>query len=516
MASLARGRFGIPLTDKIIFEFTMRDTNKISFRLAVIFVCVITGLLTAFGVFSYISSKNTMEQQLTEQSKRIVSRLQINLPSLLWNFDTKQLDIALNAEMNDPAISGILIKKTNKEFAYGRNRDETGKIIAGKPQNAPEDEVVSGEMNFDDSGQIKPVGSIDIIMSRTHITHALRNEIIQIIIQVVVLNTALIIALLLSLNSVVLNSLNRIRTALETIATGEADLTQRLDVIRLDEIGEIARLFNVFIERLEKIIQQVRAGTGTIASASAGIATGNHELSDRTEQQAASLEETASAMEQLTSTVNQNSDNARQANQMAASASEVAIKGGIVVAQVVDTMTVINNSSRKIVDIISVIDSIAFQTNILALNAAVEAARAGEQGRGFAVVAAEVRNLAQRSANAAKEIKELINDSVEKVNIGGKLVAQAGSTMNDVVAAVRRVTDIVSEISAASGEQSKGIEEIGSAIAALDHATQQNAALVEQATVATQSMHDQAQQLEQAVGVFKLNTVPLNNLVLLT
>jgi methyl-accepting chemotaxis protein len=242
-----------------------------------------------------------------------------------------------------------------------------------------------------------------------------------------------------------------------------------------------------------------------IATASSQIAAGNLDLSSRTEEQASSLEETAASMEELTSTVRQNADNARQANSLASSASEVAMKGGVVVAQVVETMASINDSSKKIVDIIGVIDGIAFQTNILALNAAVEAARAGEQGRGFAVVATEVRSLAQRSAAAAKEIKTLIGDSVDKVAMGSKLVLQAGSTMEDVVASVRRVTDIMGEISAASVEQSSGIEQVNQAIAQMDQVTQQNAALVEEAAAAAESLQDQAGHLSQVVGVFQLD-----------
>jgi len=257
-------------------------------------------------------------------------------------------------------------------------------------------------------------------------------------------------------------------------------------------------------DSLLKIVREVRLGTDTIATASTQIASGNLDLSSRTEEQASSLEETASAMEELTSTVKQNADNARQANQLAVSASAVAQEGGDVVGQVVATMGSINDSSKKIVDIISVIDGIAFQTNILALNAAVEAARAGEQGRGFAVVASEVRSLAQRSAAAAKEIKVLIDDSVEKVTSGSKLVEQAGSTMAEVVGSVRRVTDIVGEISAASQEQSTGIEEVNRAITQMDEVTQQNAALVEEAAAAAQSLQDQAGKLAQVVGVFKL------------
>ncbi|KQV91339.1 chemotaxis protein [Massilia sp. Root351] len=253
------------------------------------------------------------------------------------------------------------------------------------------------------------------------------------------------------------------------------------------------------------IVGQVRTGTETIGTASREIAAGNIDLSSRTEMQASSLEKTASAMEELTSTVKQNADNARQANQLAANASDVARKGGEVVSQVVDTMSSINESANKIVDIIGVIDGIAFQTNILALNAAVEAARAGEQGRGFAVVASEVRNLAQRSAGAAKEIKTLIGDSVEKVERGSKLVGQAGVTMDEVVDSVRRVTDIMGEIASASQEQSAGIEQVNQSIIEMDSMTQQNAALVEQAAAAAQSLQDQAGELARVVSIFKLS-----------
>jgi len=258
-------------------------------------------------------------------------------------------------------------------------------------------------------------------------------------------------------------------------------------------------------DSLANIVSQVRSGTDTIATASSQIASGNLDLSSRTEQQASSLEETASSMEELTSTVKQNADNASQANTLALFASDVALKGGTVVAQVVDTMDAINDSAKKIVDIISVIDGIAFQTNILALNAAVEAARAGEQGKGFAVVASEVRNLAQRSAAAAKEIKALIGDSVEKVDNGAKLVEQAGSTMEEIVDSVKRVTDIMGEITAASKEQTSGIEQINTAIAQMDEVTQQNASLVEEAAAAAESLQDQANGLLQAVSVFKLS-----------
>ncbi len=264
-------------------------------------------------------------------------------------------------------------------------------------------------------------------------------------------------------------------------------------------------------DSIANIVGEVRKGTDSIAIASREIAAGNLDLSSRTEEQAGALEETASSMEELTSTVNQNADNARQANQLAVSASDVAVQGGVIVSQVVNTMSDINTSARKIVDIISVIDGIAFQTNILALNAAVEAARAGEQGRGFAVVASEVRNLAQRSSAAAKEIKALIDDSVEKVDIGTDLVDRAGATMGEIVTSVKRVTDIMEELTAASREQSSGIGQINQAIAQMDQVTQQNAALVEEAAAAAESLQDQAGNLAQVVSVFKMAGEPSSN-----
>lgn len=287
------------------------------------------------------------------------------------------------------------------------------------------------------------------------------------------------------------------------IAAG--DLSVKIET-RAGDNKSLIYAMRVMRDGLANIVSQVHHSTDTIATASRQIAAGNLDLSSRTEQQAGSLEETAASMEELTSTVKQNSENARQVNTLALSASGVAEKGGQVVAQVVDTMGAINSSAQKIVDIIGVIDSIAFQTNILALNAAVEAARAGEQGRGFAVVASEVRNLAQRSAAAAKEIKGLIGDSVEKVEAGNKLVEQAGTTMKDVVASVKRVTDIMGEMLAASAEQTDGIEQINQAITQMDEVTQQNASLVEESAAAAAAMQDQAHNLAKLVSVFRLST----------
>ncbi|GAB2861431.1 methyl-accepting chemotaxis protein [Pseudoduganella ginsengisoli] len=294
--------------------------------------------------------------------------------------------------------------------------------------------------------------------------------------------------------------LNRAVAVAETVAAG--DLTSRIDTGGNDETGRLLQALKKMNDALLDVVGQVRGGTEAITTASHEIAAGNMDLSSRTEQQASSLEETVSSMEQLTSTVRQNADNARQANTLAHSASEVASRGGAIVAQVVDTMGAINTSSGKIADIIGVIDGIAFQTNILALNAAVEAARAGEQGRGFAVVASEVRSLAQRSAAAAKEIKELIDASVANVDAGSRLVNDAGQTMGDIVDSIQRVADIMGEITSASQEQTLGIEQINQAIAQMDQTTQQNAALVEEAAAASQSMQEQADKLARVVGFF--------------
>ncbi|WP_411881079.1 methyl-accepting chemotaxis protein [Polaromonas sp. YR568] len=381
------------------------------------------------------------------------------------------------------------------ELSRANKRDEARALIRGK-----------SEKSFDEaSGYLDKMVALNIAEGQeaSRLGGVLFGNSRLWIIGLLVGSVALGLGLALFIARAVAGPLMAAVQVAKTVASG--DLNSRIEVTSKDETGQLMQALKDMNDSLVGIVGQVRSGTDTIATASSQIAAGNHDLSSRTEEQASSLEETAASMEELTSTVKQNADNARQANQLAVSASGVAVKGGSVVAEVVGTMGAINASSRKIVDIIGVIDGIAFQTNILALNAAVEAARAGEQGRGFAVVAAEVRNLAQRSAAAAKEIKTLIDDSVSKVEEGSSQVAQAGRTMDEIVDSVKRVTDIMAEITAASQEQTSGIEQINQAITQMDQVTQQNAALVEEAAAAASSLQEQAGNLLQVVSVFKLD-----------
>ena len=477
--------------------------TSIKFRLNVAFVLIISFLLLAFGAYNYVKTKKALEQSMQTQVSAALMRLSSSLPNSLWNFDKTQIDQSLASEMSATFITGILIKNGDKVLG-GSMRGSDGKSTTSTSVPAA-DETKEADLAYVDAGKSNPVGKVTVYVSHAEIKNALLDEFKVAILQILVLDVVIVFALSAILSSVVLAPLAQIGQALRDIAQGDADLTKRIPRAKTDEFNDVADGFNTFIERLQKIIQQVSGSIATISYASNEIASGNMDLSSRTESQASSLEETAASMEEMTSTVKQNAENAQLANRMVGTAADVASKGGAVVAQVVQTMGAINHSSRKIVDIISVIDGIAFQTNILALNAAVEAARAGEQGRGFAVVASEVRSLAGRSSAAAKEIKALIDESVANVGVGTKLVDEAGSTMTEIVDSVKKVTGIMAEIQSASDEQTLGIGQINEAIRQMDNNTQQNAALVEEAAAAASSMQSQAASLAEAVSVFKLD-----------
>lgn len=404
--------------------------------------------------------------------------------------EKKALDDTLSAFNEYTQIStkiGNLAKEANTPAAVALLRSDSSKVnkkLREMVDKIVEDHVSGGQKAFTESAAIYKRAQTWVIG---------------------VIIAAIVVGMILAtwLARIVSAPLQEAVEFAESIAHG--DLTKTIVASSSCETGQLMQALAEMNTSLLQVVSAVRTGTDQIHDAATEIANGNLDLSQRTEEQASSLEETASSMEEITSTIKHNSDNARQANILSQSATAVAEKGGSVVSEVVATMTSINESSRKIVDIISVIDGIAFQTNILALNAAVEAARAGEQGRGFAVVASEVRSLAQRSASAAKEIKELINDSVEKVGQGSRLVDTAGSTMQEVVESVKRVSDMISEITAAGQEQSTGVDQINNAIMQMDSVTQQNAALVEEAAAAAATMQDQAENLVKVVSVFKLD-----------
>ena len=477
--------------------------TSIKLRLNVLFVVIISVLLLAFSAVNYFKTQATLERDNTHQVQMALERLSTNLPSLLWSFDSTQISKNLHSEMSASFVTGIIIRSGDKVLA-GVARGADGQTVAATAAPAA-DFSREVELFYQEDGKANPVGKATVYVSTAEIRDALGQELWRALAQVLILDVVIVIALSSILNSMVLNPLAHVGHALREIAQGDADLTRRLPRASTDEFNDVAEGFNTFVEHLQNIMLQIRQSVTTISDASSEIARGNLDLSARTESQASSLEQTAASMAEITNTVKQNAESAQQANHMVGAAAEVAARGGTVVKEVVQTMGAINASSRKIVDIISVIDGIAFQTNILALNAAVEAARAGEQGRGFAVVASEVRSLAGRSAAAAKEIKALIDESVTNVDIGSRLVDQAGATMTEIEDSVSKVTGIMAEIHAATDAQTLGISQINEAVRQMDDSTQQNAALVEEAAAAASSMQNQATQLAAAVGMFKLS-----------
>ncbi|MFZ6721117.1 methyl-accepting chemotaxis protein [Undibacterium sp. Ji49W] len=507
---------------------------KIGTRLGIGFAIILAGLITVILFVNALSGNNrkAMVDGLNLASQKQV--LANNMKSALLEGGIAMRNIGIQSDVGEMQKEEAKVKSQRKKYddakeklsSLGLNEEEK-KIVGDiakidKDIEKPFKDAVGQALAFNAEGAVKIISSVidplssksivemnklvdlqDVAAKQVFDTAAIAGARLTMWLYIILVSALAIGALFAwAITRSITQPLQEALGLAETVAEG--DLRSQVVVSGTDEVALLLQALKNMNDNLAATVGQVRIGTETITVASQEIASGNADLSSRTESQASSLEETASSMEELTSTVRQNADNARQANQLVVSASGVAVKGGAVVGQVVSTMGSIKESSRKIVDIIGVIDGIAFQTNILALNAAVEAARAGEQGRGFAVVAAEVRNLAQRSASAAKEIKSLISDSVDKVDQGSKLVDEAGKTMDEIVTSVQHVADIMSEITAASQEQSSGIEQVNLAITQMDEMTQQNAALVEQAAAAAESMEEQAVALAEAVSVFKL------------
>ena len=506
---------------------------KIGTKLAACFgfLIIVMSLIAGIGIKNLLGVKAATNEIVNDRYVKVnlMSQMNDNINvaarnlrnAMLSTTDadrTKYLDLAktgskgvsevmekLEPLINTPRGLALLNKIKKSRGDYGVKRDAVIEMINQKKIAEATPflflEVIPLQTNY--FADVKEMRDFQASLMQSNKESAERDTDSAIMMMTITSVLAIIVSLTLAffVTRLITQPLNAAVIVADAVASG--DLTASIGHTSKDETGMLLESLKKMRDSLTRIVSEVRVGTDTINTASTEIARGNLDLSSRTEQQAGSLEETAAALEELTSTVKQNAEHTGNAKQLAASASSVAKAGGTVVSQVVETMESINSSSKKIVDIISVIDGIAFQTNILALNAAVEAARAGEQGRGFAVVASEVRSLAQRSASAAKEIKTLINDSVSKVDDGSKLVEQAGITMAEVVSSVQKVTAVVDEISAASSEQSNGIEQINQAIIQMDQTTQQNAALVEQAAAAAQSMQDQADRLSKTVSIFK-------------
>ncbi len=478
------------------------NTNSITFRLNGVFLVIVTTLFLCVGLFNYYKIKAERETAMERQVQGALQRLAISLPNAIWNFDDMQIQQIVQAEMSASFIRAILVLNGQKVVGgVARKADASLQRVTQVEGSGPASSV---ELAQQENSQRKVFGKATVYVSRDELNDALQQDLWLLALQIVAQAAILLFAMWQGLARIVLRPLARLSLAIHNIATGEADLTKRLPIGAGSEFDDVTEGFNTFIARLQAIIDSVQVGAVSLANASNELASGTFDLAERTESQAHSLEQTRHSMETLTQTVAHNAQNAREANGLAESAATVAVKGGAVVSKVVHTMDAINDSSKKIVDIISVIDAIAFQTNILALNAAVEAARAGEEGRGFAVVASEVRNLAQRSASAAKEIKALITSSVETVQAGNQLVSNAGKTMDEIVGSINGVAAIIAKVVVASDAQSKDISQINQAMITMDRMTQENSALVEEATAATESMRSQTGSLSDAVSVFKV------------
>ncbi|HEX7640383.1 MAG TPA: methyl-accepting chemotaxis protein [Burkholderiaceae bacterium] len=483
-----------------------RSPLSIRARLNLSLVVTVTILLGVFGVLSHLRTSYEQQQRQERQIQAALSRLATSLPDAVWEYNQGQIDRILNSEMFDASVVGILAVAPQKLLGgLGRGGDMKPVAIKEAPKA---DASYSTELSYVDGGKKNAVGTVTIYVSNAEIAQSLHRDVLYQAGEVVLLDILLVLALSRILGGVVLKPLRSIGAALTEIGSGEADLTKRLPSASSKEFLGVSEGFNRFVDRLNEVVLEVRGHSDSVVTGAEEIANGNLDLSNRTERQASDLQQTVQAVKMLAAGVASNAGSASEANRLALEARKVAEEGGAMVNVVVNTMHSINENSKQVADIIGIINGIAFQTNILALNAAVEAARAGEQGRGFGVVAGEVRTLAQRSAQAAKEIKSLISRSTDEINVGYKEASAAGRMMGEIVGSVQRVSAVVQEIAASTALQSSGIEQIDDAITSIDQATQQNAALVEQSSAAATLLRDSAAGLMGAVSSFRVEGEP--------
>lgn len=481
----------------------MWKMTGIRFRLISVMVLTVTVLLGGFGAIDHADTRSDLEAAMRQQLTAALDRMSDSLPGPLWNFDEDQVSKIISAEMSAPFVLGIVVHDGDK-LLRGVVRDADGRLAAAESIALDDDFRQARALQHTEDGESRTIATVTVHATRRMIDQALTSSLYHGLIKIAVLDVFIILALAFMLERIVLVPLRRMTRALQNIAGGDADLTQRLPASHILEFGKVVEYFNTFVDRLGMVMLEIRSGAGNIAGATREIADGNADLSSRTEMGASALQQTAASIAQIAASARDNADSSRLASEMAVDACVSAKDAGAVVAGIVTLMRSIDESSRRITEIISVIDGIAFQTNILALNAAVEAARAGQQGRGFAVVAAEVRSLAQRSADAARQIKTLIDESVARIAQGNARVEQAGATMTGVVDRVGRVSDVISGVTESIGEQTLGIDQIDQAVRQLDDAMQQNAALVEQSAAASAMLQEQTRNLQQQVAVFRL------------